>query len=719
MSTRMLQRRGSSAEWAAADPILGDGEIGFERDTGEIKIGNGVKRWSQLSYPYPASAMIDAKGDLIVGSADDTPARLPRGTTGQHLAVNADGSLGWQTPYAATDKVSKAGDTMTGLLTLSVGATLPNTQSLSFGMPSGNAGYIRGSLGSQLKILGGPSGLVVQNNADTNWLFSVNNTGQIEANGSTAGLVLHDQLDTNKSFTEYVYSNTWGLWSSIGGARVLTVDSAGNLAAAGATLSGYLNLSSSADGLVHYSGGVAGNTTWIYADIASVQKFRLERSGNVRATTLELHGGGNVFGPATFSVDANGTVWVVDNAVFNNTKGLFYNLVSGNQAYITGNGTNLLLRGGSTGIAVRNNADTATTLTVDNAGNITANGAQLGSGVATGFYYDGAGAAAVRGANGVYIQSTGAALTYGLFGLNNANLSMTAQATTMVPLIITGLNASQTADLFRAYDVPSGTAVVKIDNTGNIIGLANKALAIGFINDPSLTGAYLQLNPPSGLAGAVGIYTRSANNKGLVIRETAGQISDPFSIETSVGGQLTAIDSGGGAFHTAAFIGARVSYGTLTVTPTATNLIGQVIRGLASQSAAMQEWQDNGGGVRARIDNGGGLYAQAGIFAGTSPPVYLGARLSSVASAPAELALVLKAAASQTADIQQWQNSAGTVLARVDNIGNLTAASIGVTGQTVTTASPSSGAAGSLPSFPTGYLNININGVTRKIPFYA
>jgi microcystin-dependent protein len=44
----MLQKRGTAAEWAALNPILEDGEIGFARDTNVIKIGDGVTHWLEL-----------------------------------------------------------------------------------------------------------------------------------------------------------------------------------------------------------------------------------------------------------------------------------------------------------------------------------------------------------------------------------------------------------------------------------------------------------------------------------------------------------------------------------------------------------------------------------------------------------------------------------------------------------------------------------------------
>jgi len=50
MSTRMQQRRGTSTQWTATDPVLASGEIGFETDTNQFKMGDGTTRWSVLSY---------------------------------------------------------------------------------------------------------------------------------------------------------------------------------------------------------------------------------------------------------------------------------------------------------------------------------------------------------------------------------------------------------------------------------------------------------------------------------------------------------------------------------------------------------------------------------------------------------------------------------------------------------------------------------------------
>jgi hypothetical protein len=50
MATRMQQRRGTAAQWAAADPVLNVAEIGYESDTGKFKIGDGTNHWDELNY---------------------------------------------------------------------------------------------------------------------------------------------------------------------------------------------------------------------------------------------------------------------------------------------------------------------------------------------------------------------------------------------------------------------------------------------------------------------------------------------------------------------------------------------------------------------------------------------------------------------------------------------------------------------------------------------
>lgn len=73
IKTTFKLRRGLAARWAEVNPILAEGEPGFELDTYKLKIGNGEKAWNDL--PYVA-------GDIT---------KSPDGTT---LAINQDEQIG-------------------------------------------------------------------------------------------------------------------------------------------------------------------------------------------------------------------------------------------------------------------------------------------------------------------------------------------------------------------------------------------------------------------------------------------------------------------------------------------------------------------------------------------------------------------------------------------------------------------------------------------------
>jgi hypothetical protein len=50
MATRMQQRRGTASQWTAANPVLNAGELAYETDTGQFKIGDGSTAWTSLPY---------------------------------------------------------------------------------------------------------------------------------------------------------------------------------------------------------------------------------------------------------------------------------------------------------------------------------------------------------------------------------------------------------------------------------------------------------------------------------------------------------------------------------------------------------------------------------------------------------------------------------------------------------------------------------------------
>ena len=70
MATRMQQRRGTQAQWTAANPVLAAGEIGFEIDNNRFKVGDGTNAWSAISY------FVDIESVLGGVSGTDLPLAL-------------------------------------------------------------------------------------------------------------------------------------------------------------------------------------------------------------------------------------------------------------------------------------------------------------------------------------------------------------------------------------------------------------------------------------------------------------------------------------------------------------------------------------------------------------------------------------------------------------------------------------------------------------------
>ena len=50
IKTTFLLRRGPAQRWIDVNPVLAQGEPGFEYDTNKLKIGDGQRRWTELPY---------------------------------------------------------------------------------------------------------------------------------------------------------------------------------------------------------------------------------------------------------------------------------------------------------------------------------------------------------------------------------------------------------------------------------------------------------------------------------------------------------------------------------------------------------------------------------------------------------------------------------------------------------------------------------------------
>ena len=181
-------RRDTAANWTSNNPTLAVGEIGYESDNQRYKIGTGSTAWTSLGYGGLGDIpeyLIDAKGDLIVGTADNTPGILTVGTNGQMLVADsaAAGGVSW----AAQESIVNWHEAVK----LGTAAVLPNSPTYSNGTAGVGATL---TAGSQVRLVvdgaNATTGdrVLVQDQASAlqNGVYDVTNQG---ASGSAAWIL--------------------------------------------------------------------------------------------------------------------------------------------------------------------------------------------------------------------------------------------------------------------------------------------------------------------------------------------------------------------------------------------------------------------------------------------------------------------------------------------------------------------------------------------------
>lgn len=116
-------------------------------------------------------------------------------------------------------------------------------------------------------------------------------------------------------------------------------------------------------------------------------------------------------------------------------------------------------------------------------------------------------------------------------------------------------------------------------------------------------------------------------------------------------------------------VGSRVT--NALITPESPTQSALTVQGLVGQSATLQVWRDSAGTALGWMNQLGSLTAarfNATGYAGNTA-------LSAVGVDPSQAVASFKAAPGQTADLQQWLNSAGATVARINPVGGLTLSS--------------------------------------------
>ncbi|NDB60748.1 hypothetical protein EB001_20230, partial [bacterium] len=217
--------------------------------------------------------------------------------------------------------------------------------------------------------------------------------------------------------------------------------------------------------------------------------------------------------------------------------------------------------------------------------------------------------------------------------------------TTNINMVIRG-GASQTGDLTQWRNSADST-LAKIDSSGNLFAPT--------LQSTTASTATLTTN---GDTGGLLIGTVATGNKGLVINAVASQTANLQ--EWQVNSSTYLFINNNGALRAGASIAGtgwainNSIYGA--------SVIPFLIRGAASQTADLQQWQNSSSTVLGKIDAYGTFTFNTGghAIAGGNA---------------AQIALRIYGASSQTADLQQWINSSNTVMAKVDANGNFSAIS--------------------------------------------
>lgn len=85
MASQIKLRRGTAAQWTESNPVLAEGEAGFETDTNQLKIGNGTDNWATLDY-----ISADLTPYLTISSASSTYAPLNDPTFTDDVIISGD-----------------------------------------------------------------------------------------------------------------------------------------------------------------------------------------------------------------------------------------------------------------------------------------------------------------------------------------------------------------------------------------------------------------------------------------------------------------------------------------------------------------------------------------------------------------------------------------------------------------------------------------------------
>ena len=129
---RIRVRRDTAANWTAVNPVLADGEIGYETDTKQAKVGNGSSAWSALEYaPWNRNPILQSIQLLTTGGNADTAGELAWNADDETLDIAKGGGT-----------VLQVGQELSFLVHNGTASTIPDGSAVMYAGTNGNSGRL-------------------------------------------------------------------------------------------------------------------------------------------------------------------------------------------------------------------------------------------------------------------------------------------------------------------------------------------------------------------------------------------------------------------------------------------------------------------------------------------------------------------------------------------------------------------------------------------------
>jgi hypothetical protein len=87
MTSRLQNRRDTAANWTTNNPTLAAGEIGYETDTGKLKIGTGSANWTSLGYTQNGTVTSIVAGTGLTGGTITSTGTVAIATSQSDLVI--------------------------------------------------------------------------------------------------------------------------------------------------------------------------------------------------------------------------------------------------------------------------------------------------------------------------------------------------------------------------------------------------------------------------------------------------------------------------------------------------------------------------------------------------------------------------------------------------------------------------------------------------------